>query len=49
MRVERGASQILFGLLPGPDRGPRGPHLAGRQRWVDPVQTPLDQDSVRQR
>ena len=47
MRVERGASQILFGLLPG-----QTADLEGRiwrvTHWVDPVATPLDQDSVRQ-
>lgn len=46
MRVERGASQILFGLLPG-----QTADLEGRiwrvAHWVDPVETPLDQDSVR--
>jgi hypothetical protein len=46
MRVERGASQILFGLLPG-----QPADLEGRiwrvVNWVDPVQTPLDQDAVR--
>ncbi|MDA8312466.1 MAG: hypothetical protein M0Z46_18025 [Actinomycetota bacterium] len=46
MRVERGASQILFGLLPG-----QTADLEGRiwrvASWVDPVQTSLDQDSVR--
>lgn len=46
MRVERGASQILFGLLPG-----QTADLEGRiwrvASWVDPVQMPLDQDSVR--
>jgi len=46
VRVERGASQILFGLLPG-----QTADLEGRiwrvAHWVDPVETPLDQDSVR--
>ena len=46
MRVERGASQILFGLLPG-----QTADLEGRiwrvANWVDPVETPLDQDTVR--
>lgn len=46
MRVERGASQILFGLLPG-----QTADLEGRiwrvVDWVDPVESPLDQDSVR--
>ena len=47
VRVERGASQILFGLLPG-----QTADLEGRiwrvVRWVDPIATALDQDSVRQ-
>ena len=47
MRVERGASQILFGLLPG-----QTADLEGRiwrvANWVDPVAMALDQDSVRQ-
>lgn len=47
MRVERGASQILFGLLPG-----QTADLEGRiwrvVRWADPIATALDQDSVRQ-
>ena len=46
MRVERGTSQILFGLLPG-----QTADLEGRvwrvSNWVDPVQIPLDQDAVR--
>lgn len=46
MRVERGASQILFGLLPG-----QTTDLEGRiwrvQTWADPVETQLDQESVR--
>ncbi len=46
MRVERGASQILFGLLPR-----QTADLDGRiwrvAHWVDPVETTLDQDSVR--
>jgi hypothetical protein len=46
VRVERGASQILFGLLPG-----QTTDLEGRiwrvSNWVDPVQTALDQDTVR--
>ena len=46
MKVERGASQILFGLLPG-----QTADLEGRiwrvANWVDPVQTALDQDTVR--
>ena len=46
MRVERGASQVLFGLLPG-----QTADLEGRiwrvTRWVDPVPIQLDQDAVR--
>ena len=46
MRVERGASQILFGLLPG-----QTADLEGRiwkvTQWLDPVPIPLDQDAVR--
>ncbi|MXZ65310.1 MAG: hypothetical protein F4Z00_07130 [Acidimicrobiaceae bacterium] len=46
MRVERGASQVLFGLLPG-----QTADLEGRiwrvMRWLDPVPIPLDQDAVR--
>jgi hypothetical protein len=46
VRVERGASQILFGLLPG-----QTADLEGRiwrvAQWADPVETSLDPDSVR--
>lgn len=46
MRVERGASQVLFGLLPG-----QTADLEGRiwrvVRWLDPVPIQLDQDAVR--
>lgn len=46
MRVERGASQILFGMLPG-----QTADLEGRiwrvSAWVDPVEIGLDQDAVR--
>lgn len=46
MRVERGASQVLFGLLPG-----QTADLEGRiwkvAHWLDPVATQLDQDAVR--
>ena len=46
MRVERGASQVLFGLLPG-----QTADLDGRiwrvAHWLDPVPLHLDQDSVR--
>ena len=46
VRVERGASQILFGLLPG-----QTADLEGRiwrvSQWIDPVETTLDQDGVR--
>jgi hypothetical protein len=47
MRVERGTSQILFGLLPGQTADLQG-HIWRVARWVDPVATALDQDSVRQ-
>lgn len=47
MKVERGASQILFGMLPG-----QTVDLQGRvwkiTRWVDPVPIPLDQNAVRE-
>jgi hypothetical protein len=47
MRVDRGASQILFGFLPG-----QTADLEGRiwrvTNWSDPVAMALDQDSVRQ-
>ncbi len=46
MRVERGASQILFGLLPGQTADLEG-QIWKVVHWVDPVETPLDQDSVR--
>src|SRR5690242_17203287 len=46
MRVDRGASQVLFGLLPG-----QTADLEGRiwrvTEWVDPVPIPLDQEAVR--
>jgi hypothetical protein len=46
VRVERGASQVLFGLLPG-----QTADLDGRiwkvAHWLDPVPLPLDQDAVR--
>ena len=46
MRVERGASQVLFGMLPG-----QTADLESRiwkvAHWVDPVPIPLDQDAVR--
>lgn len=46
MKVERGASQILFGMLPG-----QTADLDGRiwrvDTWVDPVPLALDQDSLR--
>lgn len=46
MRVERGASQVLFGMLPGQtaDLGGRIWRVA---RWLDPVPIPLDQNAVR--
>ena len=47
MKVERGASQILFGMLPG-----QTVDLQGRiwkvTRWVDAVPIPLDQSAVRE-
>jgi hypothetical protein len=46
VRVERGASQILFGLLPG-----QTADLEGRiwrvTRWLDPAAVQLDQEAVR--
>ncbi len=46
MRTERGASQVLFGMLPG-----QTADLEGRiwkvAHWLDPVPIPLDQDAVR--
>lgn len=46
MRVERGASQVLFGLLPG-----QTADLDGRiwkvSAWIDPVPLALDQDALR--
>ena len=46
MRVERGASQVLFGMLPG-----QTADLGGRiwkvAHWLDPVPIPLDQNAVR--
>jgi len=46
VRIERGASQVLFGLLPG-----QTADLDGRiwkvAHWVDPVPLPLDQEAVR--
>lgn len=46
MRVERGASQVLFGMLPS-----QTVDLQGRvwrvNRWTDPVVLPLDQNAVR--
>lgn len=46
MRVERGASQILFGMLPG-----QTADLEGRiwrvAHWLDPVPVALDQEAVR--
>ena len=46
MKVERGASQILFGLLPGQTADLEG-RIWRATNWVDPVQTALDQDTVR--
>src|SRR5688500_17709629 len=46
MRVDRGASQILFGLLPG-----QTADLEGRiwrvTGWDDAIEMPLDQEAVR--
>ena len=46
MRVERGASQVLFGMLPG-----QTADLGGRiwkvAHWLDPVPISLDQNAVR--
>src|SRR6266487_3723049 len=46
MRVERGASQVLFGMLPG-----QTADLGGRiwkvAHWLDPVPIQLDQNAVR--
>jgi hypothetical protein len=46
VRVERGASQVLFGMLPG-----QTADLEGRiwkvTHWIDPVPIQLDQDAVR--
>ena len=46
MRVERGASQILFGLLPGQTADLDG-KIWRVAHWVDPVPLALDQDAVR--
>lgn len=46
MRVERGASQVLFGLLPGQTADLDG-QIWRVAHWLDPVPLALDQDSVR--
>ena len=46
MRVERGASQVLFGLLPGQTADLQG-RIWKVVRWQDPLPIPLDQDAVR--
>ena len=47
MKVERGASQILFGMLPGQTVDLDG-SIWKVARWVDPVPIPLDQNAVRE-
>jgi hypothetical protein len=46
MRVERGASQVLFGLLPGQTADLDG-KIWRVAHWIDPVPLALDQDAVR--
>ena len=46
MRVERGASQILFGLLPAQTVDLEG-GVWQVSRWADPVSIPIDQATVR--
>jgi len=46
VRVERGASQILFGLLPGQTADLDG-KIWRVAHWIDPVPLALDQDAVR--
>jgi hypothetical protein len=46
VRVERGASQILFGMLPGQTADLEG-GIWKVSQWLDPVAVPLDQDAVR--
>ena len=46
MRVERGASQILFGLLPQQTVDLEG-GVWRVSRWVDPVPIPIDQATLR--
>ena len=46
MRVERGASQILFGLLPTQTVDLEG-GVWQVSRWADPVRIPIDQATVR--
>ena len=47
MRVERGASQILFGLLPNQTVDLEG-GVWQIERWVDPVPISIDQETLRQ-
>jgi hypothetical protein len=46
LRVERGASQILFGLLPGQTADLDG-KIWRVAHWIDPVPLALDQEAVR--
>ncbi len=46
MRVERGASQILFGLLPGQTADLQG-RIWRVAQWLDPVPIALDREAVR--
>ena len=46
MRVERGASQILFGLLPAQTVDLEG-GVWQVSRWADPIPIPIDQATVR--
>lgn len=46
MRVDRGASQILFGLLPGQSADLEG-QIWRVTEWDDAIEVPLDQDAVR--
>lgn len=46
MRVERGASQILFGLLPGQTADLNG-RIWRVDAWADPIAIPLDSSAVR--
>jgi hypothetical protein len=46
VRVDRGASQILFGLLPGQSADLEG-QIWRVTEWDDAIEVPLDQDAVR--